>query len=485
MLARRLRAIRLVLLPGTGVSDSGGLSAADISGQPVVQGAVQTFPRFVFWRDITPAHFIESSGFPVWVGGRKQKTWSDDAPWKSSWQLWRGASPQQPTKGRGKDWNLRYDQLPVPASSKHGWAGNLEVPDSEPGESAGGFMDKDVQRALTSAKKVDHRVRKLKNELLTRQEQWSLYQRHMKSAFTAQKKQHEQDLRRLETELADAQETGRLAALSVQEIVLRSVTGCAKPAPAEDRSWEELTQGQQGMDIEPSGYFAEAIAAARSARSFAASTAAPSDAQLRQALAANLHAQQQLAALQAERDALAAAAQAASRPSGETPGHAPSEAMAYTAPPGMDPYMQAAPDSTMSPPPATEGHEGGRRAMRRSSPLHTGQRPTDQVRVPTSAEPPRPSIKDATMTSPTPASTGAMSLRDKLEDKRAAQIPAALTPFRCPSLAPTFGPPAHPPPPEPANNLSAETSAQLAASGFIEDDDDLDTESQNVPGSEL
>ena len=65
-----------------------------------------------------------------------------------------------------------------------------------------------------------------------------------------------------------------------------------------------------------------------------------------------------------------------------------------------------------------------------------GQRDASKPRCPTSQEPPRPNIKDATKTT-VPADTGGKPLSDKLEQKRdALRAGGAMTPFGVPLRGP-------------------------------------------------
>ena len=192
---------------------------------------------------------------------RKQgKEWDRDqsdsyANWHGyGWQLWKGAySPRQKANNVSQ---LRYDQMEI--GEPKGQAA-LPASEEEPGPS--GHLVKDVQKALTTARKADQRVRRLRQELTQRREQWSVYARRMKQTFTQQEAQYHADLKRLEGELAEATAAGQEAAAAMQDIVVNG----AKPAPALPTSstWDDMMREAPGMELEGPGFLAEAMATAR------------------------------------------------------------------------------------------------------------------------------------------------------------------------------------------------------------------------------
>ena len=200
------------------------------------------------------------------MGGKKWPRQQYDASaWQQpsqsqSWQLWKGTNSPNWNKRRnqGQDWlTLRYDQMQVaPVQAEAAETGEDEL------SSMGSLLVKDVQRALTAARKADQKSRRVKQDILTKREQWSLYERQMKAAFTAQKKQFQQDQERLEHDLQEALAAGQQAALVAKETMAR---GCRPHQEAEDDSWDKLMSAGPDMEVEPSGFYEEALAAVRGA----------------------------------------------------------------------------------------------------------------------------------------------------------------------------------------------------------------------------
>ena len=126
-----------------------------------------------------------------------------------------------------------------------------------------GGLRRDLQRALTAAKKADQKARKIQETITTRREQWGLYEKQMKNAFNAQKKQFDQDIKRMEKDLEAAHSAGQQAiadfTTEVQELM--SGTRSAPQADASERAWDDLIGGPD-MEVEPAGYYAEALALA-------------------------------------------------------------------------------------------------------------------------------------------------------------------------------------------------------------------------------
>ena len=112
------------------------------------------------------------------MGGKKWPRQQYDASsWQQpsqsqSWQLWKGTNSPNWNKRRsqGPDWlNMRYDQMQVaPVQAEAAETGDDEL------SSMGSLLVKDVQRALTAARKADQKSRRVKQDILTKREQWSL-----------------------------------------------------------------------------------------------------------------------------------------------------------------------------------------------------------------------------------------------------------------------------------------------------------------------
>ena len=124
-----------------------------------------------------------------------------------------------------------------------------------------------VQKALTTARKADGRVRRLKEEQAHRQRQWTKWLQEQRENFSKQKKQYENDLQRISKDLSLAEEAGIAAAARVKEVVLGGAAVVnAEPAPkdSEDTEWDRLmTLEEDAMITETEGFYKEAVQAAQ------------------------------------------------------------------------------------------------------------------------------------------------------------------------------------------------------------------------------
>ncbi|CAE7700413.1 unnamed protein product [Symbiodinium sp. CCMP2592] len=126
------------------------------------------------------------------------------------------------------------------------------------------------------------------------------------------------------------------------------------------------------------------------------------------------------------------------------------------------------PESGTHAEPGKHSSNGDYADQNRQVPKHPGQRIMEELRVPTSAAPPRQGIKEATMAAKTPTAPRT-SIKERLQDKRqqalaeAAGSGRALTPFGLSHLAPPGGPPI------------------AANSNFLDDDEDDDSAHELSP----
>ena len=187
-------------------------------------------------------------GKKQWPQQQRDYSWSSEA--SPSWKLWEGswsASPKAPPPTQ-----LRYDQVTVKttrptarADPSSGWS------EDSLGDFAGQHH-RDVQKALTQARKADIRVRKLKEDIAHRKLQ-------------QQKKRFQADVQKQEQEIQDAMEAGKQAAQMMHDIVLHGSTAEA-PDPTADKDWEELTRDDK-MEVEDGpGFLQAAMSAARAVR---------------------------------------------------------------------------------------------------------------------------------------------------------------------------------------------------------------------------
>ncbi|CAE7243279.1 unnamed protein product [Symbiodinium sp. CCMP2592] len=208
--------------------------------------------------------------------GRSKKTWQPDEDWshsggqERSWSLWKGAWPKSPTPNNRSTTQLRYDQ--VDPGSEH-WDYNQtwsEQPEEQiPSDLPVAFRE--IQRALTQARKADARVRKLRADVTYRQAQFVKYENMMKQAFAKNHKQYEQDLAKLQDEIQNASEAGRTATKDVQMLVLygqiKENAQETKQAASADRLWADLIRSNtDGEAPAETSFLSEAMSLVRNAQ---------------------------------------------------------------------------------------------------------------------------------------------------------------------------------------------------------------------------
>ena len=124
-------------------------------------------------------------------------------------RLWPGAKASP----KGKN---RYDTMDIQAKMVKEEMTVPSVGDTFPG----------LQKALTSTHRADVRMRKLKEEKERRARQWDSWAAEHKAKFMRQRKLYEQDVARIEKELQEPAEQGRMAAAQVHALVVHGAT-CA------------------------------------------------------------------------------------------------------------------------------------------------------------------------------------------------------------------------------------------------------------------
>ena len=351
----------------------------------------------------------------------KQRPWQ---PWRGSWGPSTSAGPHA---GAG-----RYDQIelkPEPTGPKGGLMEALTPASEKPVA-----LMQAIQKALTSSRKADARMRRLKEEKERREKQWQQWASEHKAAYFRQLKEFEADVARVTEEMNAAAVAGRTAADKITQLVAHGLpTEEAGPSgEAEDNSWEQFLGHDHDMEPQEGGYYQEALAATRFLRP---TPAAPSPPvlqirpeilqQLLLSVGGHLGSQPGPPPLT---EGLPPPGQGfvqtyAADSSGHQ-GHVPPDGPTMPSMPGDKPDMDM--------PPPVYGPLLGPKD-RRSSPLHPGQRDSGAPRVPTNLEAPRSNIKEATKAPPVP-SEREKSIHAKLEAKRAAELGtvpgAALQPFR-------------------------------------------------------
>eukprot|EP00439_Symbiodinium_sp_Y106_P020621 s6703_g2.t1 len=358
------------------------------------------------------------------MGGKKPwhaADWQSDghaSEWSSygsRWQLWSGAKSVASPKGR-----IQYDQMALPDDGK-GARGKASGKGEEAADVGEGYgMIRDVQRAATTARKADIRVRKLQEEKDRKDAQWLLYKRTQKEEFLRQKARYEAALLRIEKDMREAKSAGQEAVRAVQEIAAGERPVSMEVTGDKDNAWEEMI-------------------AEEDARRAAA-------AQLLQATLAHLpqgfgiYGPDGLIAPPSREDSTAPAAPVVPATTPAIP-TAPVQGVhgppVYTAAHSGQPVTSGvhAPFQPSSPHPARavplvtetpgESRVTSEKTTVRTSPLHPGQRDLAMPRQPTSEAPPRANIKEATKpTRVTAEGLAGPSLADKLTQARAEALHA-------------------------------------------------------------
>ena len=116
-----------------------------------------------------------------------------------------------------------------------------------------------IQKALTTAKKQDGKVRKIKEMLAYRQQQWEVFSKKMKTNFLKQERQFHEDMDKLNAELTQAQAQGKEAAALMQRLA-SGQTDMEEDEPVlPDTAWETLLNASAP---DPDSYLEEALRAA-------------------------------------------------------------------------------------------------------------------------------------------------------------------------------------------------------------------------------
>ena len=221
----------------------------------------------------------------VRMGGKKNA----DRPWKNnpggdryadhnahrSWQYWSGARPSP----KGKHGiPQRYDQVQLPGSASGDKTEETPclMPFAFGSESAastrdhGDLLRRQVQKALTTSKRCETKIRKLAETKETRQIQWRAWKAQMKSSFLKQQQQFEKDQVAIDDEIAVLRSQGEEAAQAMQQLVLHGPAAMDTEAPApppEAGAWEDFlgqsTSEPPAMDFMRQAYAFAQMAAQR------------------------------------------------------------------------------------------------------------------------------------------------------------------------------------------------------------------------------
>eukprot|EP00439_Symbiodinium_sp_Y106_P017696 s772_g2.t1 len=157
------------------------------------------------------------------------------------WDLWRGSWPSSQGQRQQEE---RYDKtvLPEPKAqaqpSMELLAGAF-VPGGSPS------LMQEIQKQLTSARRADTKMRKLKEEQEHKTKLWKAYEEDMKKKFSKQKRLFEADLERIDQEAQHAAAQGQQAAQNVKDLVNLGKVGTPEPMDQDDAAWDALVQQDQ------------------------------------------------------------------------------------------------------------------------------------------------------------------------------------------------------------------------------------------------
>ena len=193
--------------------------------------------------------------WPKTQGGASDRhNWAPDYSRQPPWRLWHGAHSASPKNAA----RPHYDQVTVPGykgAGKHAYNDEEETPDFQ--------LRREVQKALSAARKADQKVRKLREERQLREAQWTQFQKEARAAFLAEKTRFQGAMERLEQDIQQTTAQGREASALIQTLVARGPAAlpARQPDPAEDEGWEELTKEEEPA-LE-AGFLRDAMLAAR------------------------------------------------------------------------------------------------------------------------------------------------------------------------------------------------------------------------------
>ena len=153
------------------------------------------------------------------------------------WQWWPGTwSPRQRQKAE------RYDDLPVSTQQSGHYT---EGPGASSMSENMKFMQ-ELQRAVTQARRMDAKVRKLKEDKIQKTQQWEKYQTDTKRKFLKNRQAYQDDMEKLDQAVAEATTAGQESAELARQIVLRGASSAPTGDAMDVDHWTTLLEGEQG-----------------------------------------------------------------------------------------------------------------------------------------------------------------------------------------------------------------------------------------------
>ena len=191
----------------------------------------------------------------AWSKGSGQDGWERWESYQQSpsrpWRLWPGAKASPKSKDR-------YDAMAIQTKPTKEEPPAPSIGDTFPG----------LQKALTSTHRADVKLRKLREEKERRALQWDAWAADQKTKFMRQRKMYEQDVARIEKELQETVEHGRMAAAQVHALVVHGAAPMAVEerqdyGPAWEALWNQVAAPAADPVCQPGGFLQEALEAVR------------------------------------------------------------------------------------------------------------------------------------------------------------------------------------------------------------------------------
>ena len=117
--------------------------------------------------------------------------WAHDEAAGRPWPIWPGSWAESPKPKAGH--KLRYDRTPVPAAESQ----KTRKGPTEPGASGGGDLMREIQKMVSTARRADRRVRRLKEEKDKKEAQWRAFEKTSRPDLMQQRRQYESELRKI------------------------------------------------------------------------------------------------------------------------------------------------------------------------------------------------------------------------------------------------------------------------------------------------
>ena len=200
--------------------------------------------------------------------GRNQPPKSWQGKWQDGsskhWDYWQGAWPAwEKTKGKGKqaaasssaqDFPKYQDMVVQETAGKHAEQNAQTVNKDLEATSAQQDYLRAIQKALNSNRRLENKMRKLKEDRQRREQCWADYQKKLKASFLAQFKEFKADIERIDAELLQVSQQQQEAVELVSNLaeggqLPTRMDEDEVPTPEEESTWAQLLQ--LGSDIAP------------------------------------------------------------------------------------------------------------------------------------------------------------------------------------------------------------------------------------------